>query len=384
MRRSSLATAGAIAALAVALLAGAAGAQGKSYTPRHHKIFHGVSDTSNNRDFHHFGKEVGAHSAILEDFYHWDTPLTTGALRRWHQTRTRGVLSLSTAPGGQPEILSPRDIANGKGDHYIVRLNQSIAASKQVVYIRLFPEMNGSWNPYSAFNANGSSKGRSHSTNQFRKAWRRIVLIVRGGKVRKINKELHQLHMPRILNAKSNHAPVYSANNVHHKLSHPRVAFMWTPQTTGSPNVHGNQPNDYWPGKHYVDWVGADIYSAYASAAFPKLKSFYRKWKGFPFLIGEYSPWDNDRSGHFTRKLFRWAERAGRTRMLIYYRSVHAGSPYDINHWPKARKVMRHELHKGRFAKYASKNPRRHHHHHHRHRHHHHHHHPHRHHHRHG
>ena len=73
-----------------------------------------------------------------------------------------------------------------------------------------------------------------------------------------------------------------------------------------------------------------------------------------PFLVGEYSPWDNDTSGRFTRRLFHWAEGHHRTRMLIYYRSVHAGSAYDVNHWPRARRVIRHELNKRRFAPYAS------------------------------
>ncbi len=57
-------------------LAGAAA--GRSFMPRHHRIFHGVSDTTNNKDFHRFTKRVGAHPAVLEDFYHWDTPLTSG------------------------------------------------------------------------------------------------------------------------------------------------------------------------------------------------------------------------------------------------------------------------------------------------------------------
>jgi hypothetical protein len=80
-------------------------------------------------------------------------------------------------------------------------------------------------------------------------------------------------------------------------------------------------------------------------------------------VIGEYSPWDDDRSGHFTRKLFHWAEGHGRARMLVYYRSVHAGTPYDINHWPRARRVLRHELNKRRFAPYATPRHRRHRHH---------------------
>jgi hypothetical protein len=39
--------------------------------------------------------------------------------------------------------------------------------------------------------------------------------------------------------------------------------------------------------------------------------------------------------------------------MLIYYRSVRVGTPFDILHWPRARHVLRHELNKRRFAAYA-------------------------------
>ncbi len=318
----------------------------------HHTIFHGVSDTTDNGDFHKFAKQVGAHPAVLEDFYHWDTPLTTGALKRWHETRTRGVLSLSTAPGDGPELISPREIAQGKDDHYLIRLNRSIAASKQFVYIRLLPEMNGAWNPYCAYRKGGSPRGRKHTTKSFRRAWQRVVLIVRGGKRRTINEELQRRHMPRILRASSNHDPIYKPQGVHRRLPHPRVAFVWTPAIRSSPNVPGNEPGAYWPGKRFVDWVGTDIYSTHAEAI-RKLKSFYRHWGNYPFAIGEYSPWNKDRSGRFTHRLFRWAERHNRVRMLVYYRSVRAGSKYDINHWPKALRVLRHELDRRLFAPYA-------------------------------
>jgi hypothetical protein len=344
----------AVVAAAVLSLALAGSAPGRSFTPRHHRIFHGVSDTTNNKDFHRFRKRVAAHPAVLEDFYHWDTPLTSGAFQRWRQTGTRGVLSLSTAPGGQSEMISSRQIARGRGDDYIVRLNQTIAESKQVVYIRLFPEMNGYWNPYCAFNADGTKKDRSHSLNSFRRAWQRIVLIIRGGKRRAINRELRQRHMPRILRASSNHDPIYQPAGVYRHLERPKVAFMWSPQTIGSPNVAGNQPGYYWPGKRFVDWVGADIYSAYASpGVWSAFRRFYRKWRHKPFVVGEYSPWDNDYRGRFTRKLFKFALRHRRTRMLIYYRSVHPDTPFDIDNFPRARRVLRHMLNKHRFAPYA-------------------------------
>ncbi len=342
------------AIVAALLIATAGSAAAKPFAPPHHRIFHGVSDTSSNRDFHRFAKRVGAHPAVLEDFYHWDTPLTTGALKRWHKTRTRGVLSLSTAAGVGPERVNPRQIAKGKGDHYLVRLNQSIVKSHQVVYIRPFAEMNGSWNPYCAYNSDGTRKGKSHSTRNFRRAWRRMALIVRGGKVKKINHELRERHMPRIYRAHSNHSRVYGRHNIHHRLEHAKVAFMWSPQTLGSPAVKGNRPGAYWPGKRYVDWVGADIYSKFATPGiWGAFKHFYHRWSHQPFVVGEYSPWDNDYRGRFTRKLFRWAKKHHRVRMLIYYRSVTPGTLYDINHWPKARRVIRHQLNKRRFAAYA-------------------------------
>ena len=343
-----------VVAAAVLSLVVADSAAGRSFLPRHHRIFHGVSDTTNNEDFYRFKERVGAHPAVLQDFYHWDTPLTSGALQRWSQTRTRGLLSLSTAPGGQPEMISTRQIARGRGDHYILRLKQTIAESRQVVYIRLFPEMNGYWNPYCAFNANGTKKDSSHSLTSFRRAWQRIVLIMRGRHRGRINRKLRRRHMPRILRAASNHAPVYRSEHVGWRLPRPKVAFMWTPQTIGSPYVPGNEAGRYWPGKRFVDWVGADIYSAYATpGVWAAFKRFYRKWRGWPFVVGEYAPWDNDYRGRFTRRLFKFALRHRRTRMLVYYRSVNPGTPFEIDNFPRARRVLRRMLNRRRFAPYA-------------------------------
>jgi hypothetical protein len=171
----------ALVAAATVLAAAPAGAQANAYVPPHHRVFHGVSDTGNADDFRTFRAQVGAHPAVLEDFYHWNTPLTTGALQRW----------------------------------------------------------------------------------------------------------------------------------------------------------------------------SADIYSKYAGFAFPHLTSFYRHWKGRPFFIGEYSPWDADPGGLFVQRLFHWAKRHGRTRMLIYYRSVVAGSAFDIGHFPEARSELRRMLSRSRYAEYA-------------------------------
>ena len=318
-----------------------AGASGRSFTPPNGKSFHGVSETGDTGDFRAFTDQTNAHSAVSQSFFHWGVPLGTGALQRWRQTRTRGVLSLSSAPGGQPEVIDPKGIAKGRGDKYMLSLNDSISDSKQVVYIRLFPEMNGHWNPYSAFNADGTSRGADHSTKQFKRAWKRFAIVLRGGSLKSINGKLRKQNMPRLLRARSNRSKVYKRNGVGKRLPKPKVALMWVPQTSGSPDLDGNSPKRYWPGNRYVDWVGADAYAKFANATlWNKLNWFYRKFEKKPFVIGEYAPWDSDPGGAFTDRMFDWARQHRRAKMLIYYRSVNATNIFNIGFYPEALDVL--------------------------------------------
>ena len=348
----------------IILLAGVFGlsfagsAVGKSYAPRDGLAYHGVSDTGNTDDLWAFADQTGAHPAVLQDFFHWRVPLTTGALYRWGVTDTRGVLSLSTGTGEGVEVITPQQIAEGRDDRYILRLARTIAETGQTVYIRLMAEMNGHWNPYSAFNADGSARHNGHSTRWFRRAWRRFALIVRGGSRREINERLVRMGLPRILRANSQNDPVYAGGPdgiplpVPEALPEPRVAMMWVPQSFGSPNIAGNQPADYWPGGEYVDWVGIDIYSKFAGA-FDEGKAFFERYDRWPFVIGEYGPWDNDYGGGFTGGLLRWAERHDRVKMVLYYRGVDPDNEYNLQHYPGAEQALRHHLNKGRWDEYA-------------------------------
>ncbi len=341
----------------LALAAGAASdAVAKPYLPDRGKRYHGVSDTAEIKDFRHFRRQVKAHPAVLQELYHWDVSLTaSGAIRRWKRTDTLGMISMSTKlpASGKPEI-SPGAIARGRGDRYILRINESLANKlKQPTYIRLMPEMNGHWNPYSAYNVNGTSRGGDHTTSDFRRAWKRFVIIARGGNRGKVNKRLRRNNLARIYRARSNHDPIYERRDVPKILGKPKIAFLWVPQTTGSPDLHGNRPGAYWPGRNFVDWVGVDIFSAFEGAAFPKMQSFYRRHKGVPFMIGEYSPWDGDPGGEFTDRLLDWAEDHRRVRMLIYYRSVTSDNPYYISRYPAARSQLRRHLNKHRWDQWA-------------------------------
>ena len=128
--------------------------------------------------------------------------------------------------------------------------------------------------------------------------------------------------------------------------------MMWVPQSFGSPNIAGNQPADYWPGREFVDWIGFDLYSKFAGA-FDNDRAFVDDYKGFPVVVGEYGPWDNDYSGGFTDSLLDWAEAHDRVKMLLYYRSVSTDNLFNIQFYPGAQRVLRGHLDKRRWAEFA-------------------------------
>ena len=124
-------------------------------------------------------------------------------------------------------------------------LNRNLARSGRVVYVRLMGEMNGYWNAYAAYNANGSFRGEQNSPHFYIEAWRRSVLILRGGRVTRINRRLRALGLP----------PIKAAVHAGETLPTPKVAFLWVPQDAGSPDTAANAPGAFWPGGTYVDWL---------------------------------------------------------------------------------------------------------------------------------
>ena len=65
----------------------------------------------------------------------------------------RLMLHISTAQSyGVREVISPRGIARGQGDAYLLSLNRRIDEAGEPVYVRLMAEMNQTNNAYCAFN----------------------------------------------------------------------------------------------------------------------------------------------------------------------------------------------------------------------------------------
>ena len=197
-----------LGALAVTLATGAANGaknggghglpRGNAFLPPKGKIFTGASDTGQSSDYHEFRADTRAHPAVMQSFESWGY-VPDEALGRWLDTNTRGMLSLSTAKCWKcPDVISPQSIAEGKGDRYIVALAKALAHRRKPTYIRLMPEMNGYWNRYSAYGSDGQVRDRFHTTADFKNAWRRFVLIARGGPVKAIDRRLRKLRMPKL------------------------------------------------------------------------------------------------------------------------------------------------------------------------------------------
>jgi hypothetical protein len=246
------------------------------------------------------------------------------------------MMMISTRLGLQ-EMITPAALANGAGDAWLIGLNRALAASANITYIRLMAEMDGYWNPYSAFNQDGSPRDAAHTAAWYRSAWKRVTLIMRGGSLMHIDAVLRRLGLPRL----------HSSGD----LPRPKVAMLWVPEVApGAPAVPGNQPSAYWPGSNWVDWVGTDFYGKFPN--FSGLTAFYNAYPGLPFVLGEYAPWGADDPG-FIDNLFGWIGSHPRTRMVIYNQGVNPSGPFRLWRFPSAARALRAHLASSTFVPYA-------------------------------
>jgi hypothetical protein len=302
--------------------------------PPGHGIFTGLTGGSSQA----FEAEVGKHPAVDGVFVTWGRSFES-AFGQASFNRARLMLHISTAQGyGAPEQITPRAIAEGAGDGYLLSLSARIARSGVPVYVRLLPEMDNANNAYCAFNQDGSPRGLSHSLASFRAAWRRVVLIVRGGPVAAIDARLRALALP----------PVRGTGAA--ALPRPRVAFVWVPQTAGSPDMPANGPNAYYPGNAYVDWVGTDFYSKFPN--FGGLQRFYAEHPGKPFAFGEWALWGSDDPG-WVASLFSFMATHREVRMALYNQGERPNGPFRLTRYPLARRAMRQRLASPRFLAHA-------------------------------
>ncbi len=224
------------------------------------------------------------------------------------------------------EAVTSRDIALGRGDAYLFALNQAIADFGNLLYLRPFGEMNGHWNHYCAYKANGQPKDARHSTSWFRKAFARLYLIAHGGTAVEINPKLGALGLPPI----DRDLPVNP---------YPTLRIVWNPQGYGSPDLPGNSAQAYYPGDGYVDLVGDDLYDIRGNAEWDAAEALYRAHPRKPFSFPEWGLWGID-DRDFIQRMHDFLVDHERVEMASYFDS-RPGSVFDLETKPRSRRAYR-------------------------------------------
>ena len=263
-----------------------------------------------------FARLTGQRSTVRHSFIGWHQPRTIRKLL--HNLKPVPMLAIKT--GG---IVTPLDIAQGRGDGFLVELNSALAGFGALVYVRPMPEMNGHWNEYSAYNRDGSHRGRRYSTAAFKRAFARISLIARGGPAAQLNARLRKLGQP----------------GVPGDLPRTQARIVWNPQGFGSPNVPGNRANAYYPGDAYVDVVANDLYLQASGAAWDANEALYRSHPRKPFAIAEWGLWGIDDPA-FVERMAAFVRTHPRVELVAYFDSK-PGSTWDLESKPRSLRAYR-------------------------------------------
>ncbi|HET6998101.1 MAG TPA: hypothetical protein VFI03_05870 [Solirubrobacterales bacterium] len=341
--RKVLAAACALAAFAVLALAFTATAGAGLLEPPGKKVWFGISDTGDPADFGRFSDDVDKHPAVIQSFRTWGSDFPD-SIERWQTARARPIIHITTADNNDGhELITPRGIAQGEGDEYLIRLNRLFYEKEMRAYVRPLGEPNRCLNVYAAYDCAGAARDAAHKPRWYKLAFRRIYVIVHGGgKAKAINRRLHEAGLPP-LNATVGGLPKAP------------IAVIWSPLPSGSPTVPHNRPRRYWPGSRWVDWSGTDFYASYPE--WKSLTGLYNRYPDKPFAITEWGVEAGDDPA-FVSKLFAWLKKHPRTKMLVYYQDFGATSNYRIQNYPTSLSVLRARLHSGLFPSYAPAAPR--------------------------
>jgi hypothetical protein len=315
-------------AAALVLLGLPAAASAASFLPPAEKVYWGGQGGYTQAHIRDFAQQSGKHPAVFNYFISWRASESSFHWLSFRLADARAqdtAAMLSVAP--EDTGLTPRDLAQGKGDAFLVGLNRLLAEHGEVTFLRPLSEMNNANNAYAPYDLSGRSRGPANTVGQLKNAWRRVALITRGGAVAAMDAKLRRLHMPPVRTSAS-------------ELPRSAVALMWVPLSFGNPEIARNHPRHFWPGAQYVDWVGTTWYSPYkASQAMHRFYS-YPLWRRKAFAFAEWGIWGRDDPG-FVRQFFTFVKTHPRVRMAVYYQSALLKPEFRLSAHPGSRAALR-------------------------------------------
>ncbi len=202
-------------------------------------------------------KQVGKRPAYIMWYTDWSTTFQGYAVTNAYSKASVPVITWEMK--NRTKAIPYRDVLGGKWNKYIDTWAAAAGADGREIFLRFGHEMNGDWYGWSGF-ANGQN---AQSAQEFIATWR----------------YLHDR---------------FRAKGVSN------ITWVWCPNHESVPNAAWNQPENYYPGDSYVDWVCADGYNWGTSQTWSGWRSFdevfgqiYNKVTsiapGKPFMIGEFA-----------------------------------------------------------------------------------------------
>jgi hypothetical protein len=313
-----LLAAAAAAALLVVPLAAAAPGQ-----PPSGKILLGVVGP----DPEGFDRVTGKHHSLHVMFGAWTGPV--GEIVE--AERAAGRLPILTLPMSR----SPLEVARGGEDARWLTLSQALNGTRETVWVRVFAEMTGYWNPWCGFDESGRSRGPSHAPGAFVGAFRRVAVILRGGSLAQMNARLRAAGL----------SPLRGGTDI---APSGRIGIVWNPQGHGVPFIAANGPHAYWPGPGYVDIVADDMYSDSAEPSWTGMDTLYAYGK--PFLVAEWGLEAED-DLPFASRMLTWVGSHPRTIGLVYFNKGWSGGSgiFELRSKPKSLALYRRAIKNPRF-----------------------------------
>jgi hypothetical protein len=272
-----------------------------------------------------FQNQTGQQTQIVHTFVSFSQTSSLGQIAA--SSGPVPMLALNTGAYGATPTGTPRGIALGQNDAFLIRLNGVVNDwGGDRFYVRPFPEMNAYWESNSAYNQNGAPRGGAYTTAWNRKALARIAVILRGGVQADVNAKLAKLGLP----------------GIHQDLAitTPKLRIVWNPQGFGAPNLPGNSAQAYYPGDAYVDVIGDDLYDIRGhGATWAAAEALYKAHPRKAFAFPEWGVWGFD-DPQFVRDMGKFVRTHRRVEFIAYY-SGRPGSVFDLASKPASRAAYR-------------------------------------------
>ena len=276
-KRLTLALAALVVAASIAL--GGAAAGNESSVAANPHLLLGITGNAAR-----FQDQTAQDSSVVQAFLGWGQGLGYGTpfAGLFPTLAPIPLITLTTDDKNRNETITPGGIADGKGDAYLLALNNAVASWGKGIYIRPLPEMNNFNNFYGGFNANGQPRGAAYTPAKYREAFRRIYVVLHGGTTDAVNAKLKALGQPALQGGGETLPNPF-----------PRVRVIWSPLAVDLPTIGANAANNYFPGSAYVDVFGGDIYVdsvGGGSTAWKGIDALFKSGQshGKPFSIPEW------------------------------------------------------------------------------------------------